>query len=84
MTTPTHAPPGELVAVAVLHAGDEVLLPGCDAPAAVVIVRIIHGSTGTRNICILAWESCADRAVHGAAGLGTEDAVTRLREGMAA
>ena len=78
------APAGEIVAVAVLHAGDLIMLPDHGVLVLVLILRIIRGSTITRNICLCDWQAAADPAVHGTAGLGTEDLVTRTHAGLAA
>jgi hypothetical protein len=90
MSSQTAAPPGEVVAVAVLHAGDEILLPDHGALVLVVIRRVLHGSTGAseaelgHNFALCDWQAEADPAERGTACFADEDTVTRLHEGLAA
>jgi hypothetical protein len=87
MTATVQSPAGEVVAVAVLHAGDEILLPdGTD----VLIRRIIRGSTMSRacdsghNVSLCDWVTAALPQARGTTPLGSEDMVTRLHIGLAA
>ena len=90
MSTPASAPPGELVAVATIHAGDTVLLPDHGTLVAVLVITITRGTTGDgpgrqgRNVCFCGWQASADPSVHGTAGLGSEDMITRVSTGIAA
>jgi hypothetical protein len=85
----TISPPGELVPAGALHAGDTVLIPDHGTLVLVVLIVITHGTTGDgrhdgRNLCICAWQACADPSVHDTTALGSEDTVRRVHEGLAA